>query len=160
MNILPTIDVQMSKVMLRFSPAGIPEAVRSNLRKVLPDLTKTVGQAVDARLSTELKSRKSLETKKELVENPTSIYGRVRVTSSKNPLLPQWLETGTRPHDIVARNAKVLAFYWARIGGMAFFPKVHHPGFRGLHYMQNTFLEYGDMIADRIGDAVGHGLQE
>lgn len=157
MNVIPTIDVNFEKVFARFSPAGIPESVRSNLRSVLPDLTKEIGGAVDEKLSSQLKSRTSLETKKELVENPTTIYGSVRVISSKNPLLPQWLETGTRPHDIAARNGKVLAFFWPRIGGMAFFPKVHHPGFKGIQYMATTFSEYEDKIAATITKAVQTG---
>jgi len=48
---------------------------------------------------------------------------------------PQPLTTfiieGTKPHAIVARRARVLAFHWekgSRGAGMYFFPRVWHPG--------------------------------
>lgn len=39
-----------------------------------------------------------------------------------------YIEYGTAPHAIVARRAKMLRFYWPRIGGIAYFKKVKHPG--------------------------------
>lgn len=159
MNILPQIDVNMSGAFAKFSPAGIPEAVRSNLRRTLPDLTKTIGASVEDKLNTQLKSRVSLEVKKELVENPTTIQGRITVKSAKNPLLPEWLESGTMPHDIAAKNVLALRFNWPVMGGFVFFKKVHHPGFAGIHYMERTFSEYQDMIVDRITDAVEQGAK-
>lgn len=159
MNILPEINVNMSSVMAKFSPAGIPETVRNNLRRVLPDLTKEIGRAVDDKLSSQLKSRTSLETKKELVENPTSIFGRVRVTSSRNPLLPEWIEKGTRPHEIKAKNVNALHFMWPVMGGFVFFKSVHHPGTKAMQFMETTFGEFEPQIVSRLTEAVRQGVE-
>lgn len=35
---------------------------------------------------------------------------------------------GTEPHEIFARNAPVLHFYWAKVGGFVSFARVSHPG--------------------------------
>lgn len=42
---------------------------------------------------------------------------------------------GTKPHTIVPRHAKVLAFWSNKSGGMVFTKIVHHPGTRGNHYL-------------------------
>ncbi len=37
------IDVDARKALARFSPSGIPESVRKNLRSIIPDLTRRLG---------------------------------------------------------------------------------------------------------------------
>lgn len=109
----------------------LPEDVRANLRRVLPQLAKRLGAVVEANMEARLQTRTHLKVSKLLVENPATIYAKVAMewTGPKSKaLVPLWLEEGTKPHEIVARNASVLAFYWPKIDGMFFGPRVNHPG--------------------------------
>ncbi|AFK87708.1 hypothetical protein Tsac_2855 [Thermoanaerobacterium phage THSA-485A] len=40
----------------------------------------------------------------------------------------RYVITGTKPHDIYPVHAKVLHFYWEKIGKEVFLAHVHHPG--------------------------------
>ena len=155
----PTVQIDASKALARFSQAGIPEAVRSNLRRMLPSLGKAVGASVEAKLDSKLKSRRSLTVRKEMVENPTAIYARINVMSSRNPLLPLWLEEGTKAHPIVARNAPALAFFWERMGRMMIVKSVMHPGTPAFGFMAETRAEMGPSIVSAITEAVRDGLR-
>ena len=46
------------------------------------------------------------------------------------------VEKGSRPHEILARFAKALAFPWK--GAMRFFKRVQHPGFPGRRFVERT----------------------
>jgi hypothetical protein len=153
---IPSITIDSREALARFAPTGIPEAVRNQLRRTLPDLTKRLGGVVDANLSRGLKSRNRIETKKEMVENPSMIIGRVRVvwTGDKSKaMVPFWLDQGTKPHPIVAKNKSNLYFYWEKIGAFFIGPKVMHPGFAGLQYMQAALLQMEPEIVDTISSA-------
>lgn len=153
---LPTVTIDAKEALAKFSRAGIPEAVRNQLRQTLPDVTKRLGNVVDAKLSSQLKSRNRLETKKELVENPTKIVGRVRVvwTGDKSKaMVPFWLDQGTKPHEIRAKNVSALYFYWEKIGAFFIGPKVMHPGFKGLDFMYQSLLQMEPEIVDVISNA-------
>jgi hypothetical protein len=153
-----TVQVEASQAIAKFSPAGIPESVRRNLRAVIPDLTKRLGAAVDANLTSGLKTRRRLQVKKEMVENPTALYGRVTTVATSPPaMLPQWLETGTAAHEIAARNASALFFFWEKIGKNVAFQRVHHPGFAGIHYTQNAFDAMEAEIVAKLNGAVRAG---
>lgn len=154
---IPTVTVDARQALARFSERGIPENVRTALRTMLPGLMKRFGRRVDERLESGLKTRRTLQTKAELVENPRQIVGRVRViytgADPTKKLLPQWLESGTRPHEIRAKHAKALFFFWERTGVFFIGPRVMHPGFKGIKYMENTLLELEPEIVDVIGTA-------
>lgn len=137
---------------------GIPVNVRNILRVALIGLTKRVGDRVEANLESGLKSRTSLTVRKELVEDDKGITGRVTMVSSSNPMLPTWLEEGTRAHAIEARNAKALAFYWDKLGKNVMFKRVMHPGFAGIHYTQNAFADMESEIKSTIRKAIADGL--
>jgi len=154
-----TVKVEAQQAIAKFSPSGIPEDVRRNLRAVIPNLTKRLGAAVDANLSAGLKTRRSITVRKEMVENRSALYGRVVTVSSKLPMLPLWLEEGTKAHDIVARNAKALYFYWDKAGGFVAFHSVHHPGFAGIHYSRDAFAEMEDEIVKKLDEADVAGAQ-
>lgn len=155
-----TIQVEATKALAKFSPAGIPESVRRSLRAVIPDLTKRLGAQVDANLSSGLKTRRRLQVKKEMVENPKALYGRVTTVATSPPaLLPLWLESGTAPHEIAARNASALFFFWEKMGKNVAFRRVHHPGFVGIHYTQNAFDAMEDEIVAALNGAVRAGAQ-
>lgn len=51
-----------------------------------------------------------------------------------------WYDQGTRPHQIRARNATVLSFYWAKAGGMVAFPKVNHPGTKPTRFLSDALV--------------------
>lgn len=164
-----TIEMDATRAMARFGPSGIPMRVRENLRRLIPPLTRDIGSTVDSKLASGLKSRRRLETKIEMVENPREIYGRVRVVwtgEAEKSFIPIILESGAAPHIIQARNAmvhgtkngRVLSFYWPRIGGQAFFPRVNHPGFAGIHYMHETFAEMEAEIRERLNAGIRERL--
>ena len=46
------------------------------------------------------------------------------------------VEKGSRPHEILPRFAKALAFPWK--GAMRFFKRVQHPGFPGRRFVERT----------------------
>ena len=109
---------------------ALPEQVRNNLRRVLPQLGKDLGAAVEKNLD-RLKSHNRLKVSKKMVENPRTIYVTVSLDwtgEASKKLVPLFLEEGTRPHVIEARNAPVLAFFWEKKGEWFFGPKVNHPG--------------------------------
>lgn len=154
------VKVDATRALAWFGPAGIPEGVRRNLRAIVPDLTKRLGAAVEANLNSGLKSRTRLVVKKEMVENPTALYGRVSTIANQPPqLLPLWLEEGTKPHVIAARNASALFFFWEKIGMNVAFKSVNHPGFGGIFYMRNAFVSMETEIADKLSQAVRDGIQ-
>lgn len=45
---------------------------------------------------------------------------------------------GTPPHEIRARHAPLLVFYWTKVGHVVAFPKVNHPGTQPNHYLTDA----------------------
>ncbi len=154
-----TVSVDARQALVKFSPAGIPAAVRNNLRRVLPGLTKRLGGLIESKLDSGLKSRRRLVVKKEMVENPTAVYGRVRTISTSEPyLLPLWLEEGTKAHAIEAKNARALYFFWEKMGKHVSFKRVMHPGFKGIHYSRDAFSEMESEIRNTLEVAAREGV--
>lgn len=159
MPLVPTVKMDASSAIATFDRRrGIPVNVRNAMRVALVDLTKRVGAKVEANLDAGLRSRTSLTVRKELIENDQGVTGRVTTVSSANPMLPTWLEEGTRAHAIEARNAKALSFFWERLGKQVMFRKVMHPGFAGIHYTQNAFSDMESEIKSTIRKAMSDGL--
>lgn len=158
---IPEIKVDARRALARFSQAGIPEAVRRNLRTVIPDLTKRLGAQVEARLNSGLKSRTRLKVEKQMREDPSKITGRVATVwtgDSSKDFIPQILESGAKAHVIEAKNAGSLAFLWPKVGpGMFFFRKVNHPGFPGIFYMRESFKAMQAEISKSMTKAVRDG---
>jgi len=161
-----TVVVDGRAALAKFSPAGIPEAVRRNMRAAIPGLLKDLAAEVNKNLNSGLQSRTRVQIKKgqgEMVENASGITGRMEMIwtgDQKQAMVPEVLESGSKPHVIAAVNAKSLAFYWPVIGGMAFFKQVMHPGFPGIHYMENAFESMKAEIVQRMQDAVMKGTKE
>lgn len=152
--------VSDKQVMVKYGPNGIPAVVRNQLRALIPDITRRLAREVNANLNTGLKSRRRLKVNSEMVENPQGIFGRVTTVATDEPfMLPQWLEDGTRPHKIAARNVSALFFFWERFGKNVMFRSVNHPGFAGIHYTEVAFASMRDEIQADINrvvrDAVG-----
>ena len=159
---IPTITVDARKALLKFSPAGIPEQVRKNLRTVIPDLTKRLGLLAEEKLNTELKSRKNIDIKKEMVESPTYLYGRVRAVwtgPSKSSMVPAVLDTGAKAHWIEAKPGGALFFFWEKLGKNVAFQRVWHPGFGGINYMQRSLDEMHDEIVNGLLKAAKDGAK-
>lgn len=158
----PTVTIDAKQVLARFSPAGIPQGVRQELRAVLPDLTRRLGLNVEERLNTQLRSRRRLKVDKLLREDARGITGQVRTvwTGDKSKsFIPQILETGAKAHPIFPRNAKALSFFWERIGQRVVLASVWHPGFPGINYMTEAFREMEGEILGSITEAVRRGLR-
>src|SRR5258708_7144073 len=154
----PEITIDAKQAYARFSKAGIPESVRNSLRRLIPDLTKKLGDVVERKLNTELKSRRRLVVRKEMIENPQRLVGRVTIVATSPPgMLPTWLESGTSPHVIAARSARSLYFYWDKIGGFANFKQVMHPGTKAYRFAENALEEMQAEIVDALSQAVKEG---
>lgn len=140
------ITIDASRAIARFSPAGIPEQVRNNLRRLIPDLTRRFGAEVERKMFAGLRSSgpHRLQVQKQMIENPTQVVGRVEVVwkgPASGRLVPTYLEEGTRPHVIAARFAPSLVFFWAKMGRWVAFKQVNHPGTKGIHMVADTFAE-------------------
>jgi hypothetical protein len=156
-----TVQVDATRALAKFSPDGIPESVRRNLRRAIPDLTKRLGAAIDSNLSTRLKTRRRLSVKNEMVENPTALYGRSSVVANPGPaMLPYWLERGTSPHEIIAKNASALFFFWEKLGRNVAFRRVMHPGFEGRFFARDAFAAMENEIVRSLTEAVRRGARE
>ena len=156
------IKVEADKALARFSPAGIPEQVRKNLRTVIPDITRQLMKRVDDNLG-KLKSRSRLQTQGKMIESATQLTGTVAVEwtgDDSGKIVPQVLESGAKPHVIDARNARALSFIWPVLGGRVFFRRVNHPGFPGIHYMQDAFDSMRAEIVSELTDAIQKGANE
>lgn len=157
-----TIKVDSRRAVAKFD--RVPVEVRNNLRRVLPDLTRALGRKVDEKLDRELKSRTNLQTKQELHETTKNqIYGVVSVVwapGGSKAAVPLFLEEGTKPHEIAARNVSALSFFWEKLGQNVMFRRVMHPGFAGIHYMQRSFNEMKDQIVSELKDAAKTGARQ
>ncbi len=49
-----------------------------------------------------------------------------------------WVVQGANPHPIVARRARVLVFFWERMGELVAFPSVQHPGNQPNRFLQTA----------------------
>ncbi len=150
----PTINVDLSKAILRFSNAGIPEQVRNNLRRLIPNMGHTITNAINNRLNTELKSRRTIMVTEKMKESPTQLTMEIAITSeSAAGLLPTYLELGTRPHEIKPVNFQFLHF---TLGGVieVYARKVMHPGTRPYLFMEKTVAEYKNDILEMLDESV------
>jgi hypothetical protein len=79
------IKVDAQSALARFSPAGIPEKVRANLRATIPGIMRNLTAQIDSNLGA-LKSRTHLQIKGgpqgQMVENATQIIGRALRTAT------------------------------------------------------------------------------
>lgn len=155
----PTISVDLSKALLRFSNAGIPEQVRNNLRRLIPPLASNMAAAINNRMNTQLKSRNTLTVTTKMREDPTKISMEIAIMSpSAQGLLPTYLELGTKAHEIFPRNARFLHF---ALGGVieVFARKVNHPGTRPYLFLSDTLAEFMTDIRATL-DQAKEGLNE
>lgn len=137
----------------------LPEDLRARLRSEIPFLTKQLASRVREKLAPgalfKTSERILPAVNVEMVENPTEIYGRVYIDPGKFPnVVAHTLESGSRAHEIAAVNATALVFFWARVGQVVAFKRVHHPGFGGRSYMESSLNEMKDELVGKISNAV------
>ena len=137
----------------------LPNALRAQLRHDLPDITREVKAAVAAKLSPgalfKTTNRLLPALSSQMVENKDEIYGRVFIDANKFPaVVANTLESGSRAHEIAARLAPALVFFWEKLGRVVAVRRVMHPGFPGRSYMKSTFDEQREHIAARIEQSV------
>lgn len=66
----------------------------------------------------------------EVLNTDPRAYADVRLSDGRVTNLLEMLEYGTRPHEIRAKKAKALAFFWPAVGANVFVQSVKHPGTR------------------------------
>jgi hypothetical protein len=47
-----------------------------------------------------------------------------------------FVDQGTKPHVITAKNAPYLVFYWPKVGRVVHFKTVHHPGNKAYKFLE------------------------
>lgn len=53
----------------------------------------------------------------------------------------RYYHEGFAPHEIRARNAKALRFYWPKAGRVMYLKRVQHPGFAGKPFLRDAIHE-------------------
>lgn len=137
----------------------LTDRLRTALRQNIPELTKEIKRRVAEKLAPgvlfKTTTRLLPALSSEMVENSKEIYGRVYIDEAKFPgVVAATLERGSKPHEIEAKNAAALSFFWERLGIHMVIRKVNHPGFEGRSYMQSTLDESKGYIDDVISRAV------
>jgi len=139
--------------------ARLPEDIRASLRQEIPRLTKELARRVRAKLVPgqlfKTTTRLLPAVTVTMVENAHEIYGKVYIDPAKFPLVvSRTLESGSKPHEIVAKHSPFLYFYWEKLGKNVAFKRVHHPGFPGRSYMQSSLDEMQADIKSGLTDSV------
>lgn len=66
----------------------------------------------------------------------------------------KYVDAGTKPHEIKARRAPFLRFYWEKLGRWVALKKVNHPGTKPYMFMQNAEAFGRRMAADYSEDKI------
>lgn len=123
------MDLKMTGVEAisrRFDPARLRAAISRGMVALEQDATARVRMRMTGNAS---KRRKNIRAR---------VAGEQLIIESNDPVIG-FLERGTRPHLIVARNAKVLAF---DAGGATLFRRVvRHPGTKPVGMFRRTLAE-------------------
>lgn len=75
---------------------------------------------------------------------------RFRFTARADADYASFTSKPTRSHVIRARNAKVLRFFWPKVGHVVYFPSVNHPGTRGTGWWERTLESFPDVVRDSL----------
>lgn len=107
------------------------------LRQLQQQLAKRIEQAtgtVARRLEEKLQDEAPISPGYPGAPEPGGLRRSIRfdltgsVASFVASQVAEFIIGGTEPHEIFARNAPVLHFYWAKMGGFVSFARVSHPG--------------------------------
>lgn len=108
-----------------------------------------------------------------IVKRVVEQHGAPVVIVGSGDKVALWHHEGTRPHPIVAKGlttrtvkargggtrqkpggkAKLLVFYWAKVGRVVAFPRVNHPGTKPNRFLTNALrvLDSSYRIKDNLG---------
>jgi len=111
------------------------------------------GQSVNRRTGTGSRSTRSAG-----VEQTAESITATVVTGGPEAPYMAWLNNGVPPYDIVPKNKKALAFNWQ--GQNIVVKRVHHPGQKARHFMEDGLAEFAPTIRQRIEDAVREAIKE
>lgn len=151
------IEVRVDDSVLQAKVKRLPEDTRARLRAVIakdnPQLAGMVRQKLSGDVLRAVSGALLGSIRNEMVENATSIYGRV---SSVGVIYARIHEYGgtTRAHIIRAVNAKSLHFM---MGGKDIFVReVHHPGSRipERSYLRSSLFEMRDQIVSDLRSVI------
>lgn len=78
----------------------------------------------------------------------TTSHVRGTVESTKKQAMI--LHDGSKPHVILPRKKRALAFYWKKIGQHVVLSGVNHPGTRGTRYLTIPLVAYGTARGFRV----------
>ena len=120
------------------------ELVRKDLRRIMKRRMIELMRHYRADVKNNVPGRGGL--KKYVVGRLTGITrgwrGEIRLNEPGKPY-PKFLWDiiigGSRPHPIVAKNAKALRFFWAKLGKVVFFKSVKHPGTKPNDFPSDVF---------------------
>lgn len=135
------------------------EAARASLNLLHAGILQAQALAIRAAIAATVEEAKATTLWKDRSgDTRRSIHGEVFRTSGTVTAggASRWLEDGTVPHLIVARNAKALCF--VTNGGVVFRKWVHHPGTKPTHFMERAArrgeqaLDYG--VSYYVGEAI------
>lgn len=69
-----------------------------------------------------------------------------------------FVDVGTKPHRIVAKRGKVLAFYWGKMGEWVFFRGVNHPGTKATNFSIHEAWNIASELPRLAGLAVSQSV--
>lgn len=107
-------------------------------------------EAGAAALQTELRARAPHKTYE--LRNSIRVSSRrtgattFRITAESPVVQAATTNTGARPHVIRPRRAKVLSFYWPKVGQRVALRHVNHPGNRGSRWWDRTIARSGAIL--------------
>lgn len=145
------ITVKVDRALLKMGK--LPDSIRNSLKAEMNILVTAVRDKARSNAATFFHVRTGAyqkSIKKSVRSSQTKVTGKVFSKSR----IAHMLETGVRPHDIRAKNAKALAF----LGG-TFAIEVHHPGLQGHSVIGAAFMEMKSQIYDGLGEAVKDGIK-
>lgn len=103
-----------------------------------------------------VKHNKTRKTYNSITQKATAKRATITSDTGKTDNKPTaaWLDVGTRPHEIKAKNAKFLSFFWPKVGKQMFLKKVNHPGTKANNYLTKAFIIYIGLKGIRFKDVL------
>ena len=153
------VQVDITKAIVRFN--AMTEKTRQAVRKEAISLRLDLEALVKQKLSGEVLNVVTGKLRRSIFgDEPENSATRIieRVASDASVKYGAIHEYGgkTSAHEIVAKNAKALAFPFAAAkGGIGFFKRVNHPGsvMPERSFMRSSLTEMRQEILERLGDA-------
>lgn len=62
----------------------------------------------------------------------------------------EYVIAGTEPHEIRARNAPALVFYWDKVGSIVHFVRVHHPGTKPNDFRDEALAQSDEIVQPEL----------